>query len=285
MVRAGSRRFLLLGATLAILGSLEGRAYAAEKEKLEQARRQYLAQEYERVVRLLQPLVGSPLATISEKVEAYELIGLSYLILGETKRAREAFENLLELDPGHVLRDPTGSPKIQRFYESVRESFLPGYRARAKVSLEHAAPSGAIAGRRVEVGARIAQGGAEVGQVLVRWRRAGMLSFASIGMRREGLSLAASFLSPTDTASYQLEYYLEVRDPNGQALTRVGSPDRPLLILVSGVAPRSESLIQKWWFWTAIGVAVVGGVTAGIVAGARETAPDGNLEPRRIQLP
>jgi len=268
--------FLLVG----IAGSVQ----ATEADRLAQARKEYLGQEYERVVRLLQPLVSSPLASISEKVEAYELLGLSYLILGENKRAREAFENLLELDPGHILRDPSGSPKIQRFYESVRESFMPGYRSRGKVSVEHAAPRGAVAGRRVEIGARIAQGGKEAGEVLVRWRRAGLLSYASVAMRRDGPSLLASFLAPADTASYQLEYCLEVREPGGHVVARVGSPDRPLQIPVSGVAVRSDPLFRRWWLWTAIGVAVVGGLTAGIVAGTRETAPDGNLEPKRIRL-
>ncbi len=278
-----SRRGLLV---LLVLASCLASAAAAasEKEKLELARRQYLAQEYERVVRLLQPLVGSPLATISEKVEAYELLGLSYLILGENKRAKEAFENLLELDPGHVLRDASGSPKIQRFYESVRESFMPGYRSRGGVSLEHAAPTGAVAGRRVEIGARIAQGGKELGSVVVRWRRAGLLSYASVSMRREGTNLTATFLAPTDTAGYQLEYYLEARDPGGHVLSRVGSPDQPLVIAATGVPARTEPLVRKWWFWTAIGAVVVGGLTAGIVAGVRETAPDGNLDPKRIRL-
>lgn len=269
---------------LVALASVAGPARASEREKLEGARKEYLAQEYERVVRLLQPMVRSPLATISEKVEAYELLGLSYLILGENKRARESFENLLELDPGHVLRDPTGSPKIRRFYESVRESFVPGYRSRGRVSLEHAAPSGAVAGRRVEVGARIASGAREVGSVVVRWRRAGLLGYASVAMRRDGPSLVAGFLAPADTAGYQLEYYLEVRDPGGQVLTRVGAPEQPLLIPVTGVAARPDSVLRRWWFWTAIGAAVVGGVTAGIVAGVRETVPDGNLEPKRIRL-
>jgi hypothetical protein len=284
MARPALHRALARVALGAILIAAVAHGAQPERSRLAQARKEYLAQEYERVVRLLVPLVASQVATISEKVDAYELLGLSYLILGETRRAREAFENLLELDSGHVLRDASGSPKIQRFYESVRESFVPGYRTRAPVTLEHTASTGAVAGRRLEIGAHVAQGAKEIGQVLVRWRRAGLLGYESVAMRRQGAQLVVGFVAPEDTSAYELEYYIEVRAPGGQTLTRVGSPDRPLTITVSGAPARRVPLVRRWWFWTAIGVAVVGGATAGIVAAVRETAPDGNLSPGVIKL-
>jgi hypothetical protein len=267
-----------------LLGAAALADAATHRNALAQARREFMSQEYERVIRLLTPLVESPLATISVKVEGYELLGLSYLILGEKKRARESFENLLELESSHVLRDPSDSPKLREFFEDVKRSFVPGYKVRSPVSLEHAAPSGATAGRRVEIGALILKGGREVRQVILRWRRSGLLTYEAAPMRRQGAQLLVGFVLPEDVTSYRLEYYLEARDGTGQVLRRVGSPERPMVIMVAGAVRRSESVLRKWWFWTIIGAAVAGGVTAGIVAGTASRIPQGNLPPKVVDL-
>lgn len=284
-------RFPITVTARAVLVLGVGLLWAAEvhagplKERLFQARRQYVAQEYEQVIRLLTPMVQSPIATISEKVAAYELLGLSYLILGDKTRARAAFENLLGLDPGHLLSDPTGSPKLKRFYESVKESFVPGYQARAPVALEHAAPTRAVAGRKVELAVSIVSGRKQVRSLVLRWRRSGLLTYRTARMRGEGSKRVAHFILPEDRSSYRLEFYIEARSSAGHAVGRVGSPDDPLLVSVRGSErPVSKPIYQRWWFWTVIGVAVVGGVTAGIVAGTSDSAPTGTLEPDPIRL-
>lgn len=270
---------------LALLGA-GAMAHASPMEgRLERARKHYGDQEYEQVIRSLTPVVQSPLATISDKVAAYELLGLAYLILGDHARARSAFENLLGLDPGHELHDPSGSPKLKRFYESVKESFVPGYRARAKVSLEHAAPRRAVAGRRVEFAASVVRGHGNVASVALRWRRGGLLTYRSVPLRGDGRRLAAEFVLPADSSPYKLEYYLEARGEDGAALARVGSPGRPLSVRV-GAGRRTgdgPSILSRWWFWTAVGVVVVGGVTAGVVVSQSDKAPSGTLGPT-IQL-
>jgi tetratricopeptide (TPR) repeat protein len=263
---------------LALLATIGGEALASERGRLTQARRQYMSQEYERVVRLLAPLVQSPLATISEKVEAYELLGLSYLILGDTKLAREAFENLLGLDPGHQLRDPSDSPKLRMFFESVKEAFVPGYKGRSVlVTLEHSAPTVATAGRRAEFGVLVAEGGKDLGVVQLRWRRAGLVTYEVAPMTRNGQQLSVAFLLPADATSYKLEYYFEARDTRGQVVTRLASPERPMVLVVGGAPRPPQSIFRRWWFWTIIGVAVVGVVTAGAVVGSIDRVPEGNL--------
>jgi len=218
-------------------------------------------------------------------VAAYELLGLSYLILGDEKRARVAFENLLGLDQGHMLNDPSGSPKLRRFYDSVKESFVPGYSAGASVTLEHAAPRRAIAGRRIELAASIVAGRGLVSSVNLRWRRAGLLTYKTRLMRGTSRRMKARFLLPDDTASYRLEYYIEARGADDHALGRVGSPEAPLTIKVAGAARvDSTPIYRKWWFWTLVGAAVVGGVTAAAVAGSSDDAPAGSLEPNPVRL-
>lgn len=233
-------------------------------------------QEYERTLKLLQPVVTAPQATISQKIDALELLGLSYLILGDSKRAREAFENLLGLDPAHQLRDPTGSPKLQQFFLAVKERFLPGFDASKRAQLEHRAPRRAEAGRRVELAVQLLSGGA-VRSIVVRWRRAGLLTYRDVRARKRERSWVAAFLLPRDSVDYQLEYYIEGRSKAGHALARLGSPGHPLTLAVSGVrSERSAPLYKRWWFWTAIGAAVVGGTVAAFVL-FRERAPEGSL--------
>jgi hypothetical protein len=259
--------------------SAEGSSMA---ERLRAARREYVGQEYERVIRLLTPVAQSPMATIGEKVQAYELLGLSYLILNDKRRARDAFENLLGLDPGHVLRDPSGSPKLKQFFESVKESFVPGYQAHATVTLEHSAPTSAVAGRTVEFAANVVRGERSVRNTLLRWRRAGLLTYRTVEMEGAG-PLLARFTLPRDSTAYQLEYYIEARDRGGNTVARVGSPEEPLRVTVAGTPRRAQPFYKKWWFWTAVGAVVVGGVTATAVVLGTESAPVGNLGQVQLQ--
>src|SRR5437588_693803 len=84
------------------------------------------------------------------RARAYEYLGMSWLILGKKPRAREAFEELLAIDPHYTLSDPSRSPKLREFFDDVRASFLPGYgRAEGEAELEHAAPTAATAGRPI----------------------------------------------------------------------------------------------------------------------------------------
>jgi hypothetical protein len=281
------RRRLVLPCILAVLlvGLVPPAGASSLSLRVAAARAQYLAQEYEQVIRLLTLVVQSPIATISEKVDAFELLGLSYLILGDRERARVAFENLLGLDPGHVLRDPTGSPKLKRFFEAVKESFVPGYKPHAQVSLEHAAPSEPVAGRTAEFAASVVQGEAAVETTVLRWRRAGLLTYRTVFLRGAAGRLLGRFGLPEDPADYKLEYYIEARDKGGNTVARVGSPEQPLSISVKGTGPPPPPVYKRWWFWTLIGAAVAGGVTAGALVLTAEKAPEGNLPPHQVQLP
>ena len=236
----------------------------------------YGKQDYERTLKLLQPVVIDPKTTISQKIDALELLGLSYLILGDNKRSREAFENLLGLDPAHQLRDRSGSPKLRQFFLAVKEHFLPGFNSSEQAQLEHRAPRGARAGRRVEFSVVVRS--AVVTQVVIRWRRAGLLTYRQARAKVRGRQRVAAFLLPEDRESYRLEYYVEARGGSGHAVARLGSPGHPLSLKVEGSQGRrrSEPVYKRWWFWTAIGVAVVGGTVAAIAA-SRKAAPEGSL--------
>lgn len=255
-------------------------ARADARQSLQRAQQAFNKQDYERTLKLLQPVAVDPQATVSQKIDALELMGLSYLILGDQKRARESFENLLGLDASHQLRDPTESPKLKLFFESVKAAFLPGYDPKRKAQLEHRAPHAATAGRKVEFSAQLTSGAALVRSVVLRWRRDGLLTYRQVTMRVDaGGRRVASFVLPDDTSGYLLEYYIEARSSAGHALARLGAPGHPLSLRVSGAARRvskGQPFYKRWWFWTLVGTAVVAGTTTAIVLG-RERAPTGTL--------
>jgi hypothetical protein len=213
------------------------------------------------------------------RARAYEALGMAELILGREARAREAFEDLLAIDPHYTLNDRSKSPKLRDFFESVRASFVPGYaKAPAEAELEHAAPPGAVAGRPFEIEASVVSGARAVARVTVHSRRQGLLAFAADEMAGGGGRWRLNLEPPGDIADYTLEYYLEGTDGSGHVVARVGSPSAPLALPVKG-APQPAPLWRRWWVWTlAAGVVVVGaGLGVGVGLATSAHAPEGSL--------
>lgn len=46
-----------------------------------------------------------------------------------------------------------------------------------------------------------------------------------------------------------------------------------------------RSIARQWWFWTIIGLVVIGGVTTGLVLGLQDRPPDGGSFDWRVDLP
>jgi tetratricopeptide (TPR) repeat protein len=86
-------------------------------------------------------------------------------------------------------------------------------------------------------------------------------------------------LTPPDpTAAYFVEYYIEAYDTQGRTISTLGSASDPKRVKrtlpttgnTNYPNTKATPFYQTWWFWTVVGVVVVGGVVAGVVVG---TAP------------
>lgn len=254
---------------------------ATVEQSLAKARAQYRDLEYQKVITITKTVVKDARATVTQRVEAHELMGLSCLILGRQRPARQAFTSLLRLKPGHRLRDPSGSPKLRSFFRSVRDSLPPPARP-PRLRLQP--PGKARAGQRLTVKGVLSDftWAGHIG--LLRWRRAGKLTWHSTTATPEGGAiLAASLLLPKSSSAYRLEYYMAVHDTDGIQVISGGTASEPLALEVS--AARSSSLARRWWIWVAVGAVVVAGATVGIVTLGSEEAPKGNMRPGVIQLP
>jgi hypothetical protein len=258
---------------------------AVIKARIAEGERRYIDQEYRACIEAFTTVLQDPASTRDQRARAYEYIGLSWLILGKKPRAREAFEDVLSIDPHYTLSDPSKSPKLREFFEEVRASFLPGYgHGAGEADLEHSAPTGAVAGRRVEIAALVTRGAALVKEVTLHSRRQGLLGFTSEPLRPDGARFRAGITPPRDTVDYVLEYYLEARDAKGRVVARVASPQRPLALRVSGAAAGPTPWYRRWYVWAAVGAVVAGAVVGGVVAGTAERAPDGTLPPGKVSL-
>jgi hypothetical protein len=139
--------------------------------------------------------------------------------------------------------------------------------------IEHARIERAALGQPITIRARITDKSAIFApSLLVRQR--GKKEFDTIELKKVGDVFQA--VIPADQVTGDLEYVIEAFDEHGNGPGRAGTPEKPLVVRTfdasSVVAvpvpvpiptPRSGSgegaaLGGKWWFWTLIGVAVVG---------------------------
>lgn len=241
--------------------------------------------EYRQCIRELAPVPKDPAATRAQRLRALELIGQSHLILGDEARAREAFQDLLAIDPGYQLRDDTGSPKIRDFFDAVKRAYVPGFDAGHVSELAHSAPEGAVAGRRVELAVEVTGGPEHVKSMVVLVRRRGVLGYGKgIELRRlDEARWRARFDAPASGDAYVLEYYVEARNIAGGAVGRVGGPETPLALTVAAGHERTRPWYQRRWYVIAGGAALVGIGTALLVTSGGD-AEDGTLPPGRVTL-
>ena len=259
----------------------------AVRALLDAGEKRYQEQEYRAAVEAFSSVVKDPVATREQRARAYEYLGMSWLILGKKVRAREAFEELLAIDPHYTLSDPTHSPKLREFFEDVRSSFVPGSgRSQGDAEVEHSAPTGATAGATLEMAAVVIRGAPLVRDVTLHWRRQGLLTYSTEALHGDAGRYRLAFVPPRDVNDYTIEYYLEARDAQDRAVARVASPERPIPLSVHGVpSPLAPTAwYRRWYVWAAVGAVVAGAAIGGVVYGTAERAPRGSLSPGTVSL-
>jgi tetratricopeptide (TPR) repeat protein len=259
---------------------------AAVRSRMADGEKRYADQEYRAAIDIFQSVLADSTSTRDQRARAYEYIGLSWLILGKKQRAREAFEDLLSIDPHYTLSDPSHSPKLREFFEEVRATFVPGYSraAAGEAELEHSAPAHALAGRPVELIAVPTRNAQLVKGVTLHWRRPGLVTFSAVSLRAEGGRFVASFTPPREPADYSLEYYLEAHDAKDRVVARVASPQSPIALPVTGNREGPTAWYKRWYVWAAVGAVVAGVAIGATVAATAEKAPDGSLPPGKVTL-
>jgi hypothetical protein len=260
---------------------------AAVRERLAAGLKAYDAQDYAKAIALLGKVTRDTAAPRSLRARAYEGLGMALLIVNKTGPAREAFEDLLAIDPGYRLNDPSHSPKVRDFFQSVRAGFVPGYaKNTAEAELDHAAPTGATAGRPIEFEAAVVAGARAVAMVVLHSRRQGLLGFRADPLTGDGGRWHGQVTPPGEIADYTFEYYIEGLDGSNRVVARIGGPSAPLALAVKG-APQTIPWYRRWWVWGAAAAVVVVGGALGIgigVGASANHAPEGSLPPGHVTL-
>lgn len=240
--------------------------------------------EYQAAIRVLAPIPHESAATRAQRLDALELIGISHLILHDQTQAKQAFEDMLAIDPGHKLRFDDGSPKILDFFDQVKKEYVPGFDATADVQLEHSAPRGATAGNKLEVEARVLVGTTKAKEIVLQWRRRGELTYNTAPMRNVDDNLwRVSIKPPASVDKYVLDYYIEVRNVAGGAIGRVGGKETPLGLSVAAGRGGTPTPWYRRWYVIAGGAAVLG-VSGALLLTSGDSAPSGTLDPGRVTL-
>jgi tetratricopeptide (TPR) repeat protein len=258
---------------------------APRNEAISRASQQVDAGDFEDAVKTLQRGLEQPELTDEQLVELYRLLGLAHLYLGNEDKARDAFEKLLQARPDYEL-PRSAPPKVRAIYARLKDD-IRSRRVRP-VTLKLEAIGDVPGGAAVTVLARI-EDLALGARAKLYFRRAGGPSFSSVDFSRERGSkveqraVIPAFEVPSEDATWDMEYYVEVADAAQRRLAGRGDAFNPLSfrVLAPAVAaappqaPRVEA--RPWyanpWLWVGIGVGAAA-TTTGVVllATSRQSA-------------
>ena len=287
---ARSRHASLLCLALALTPAIaraqeESETASAEAEgarHVADGRRLYAELDFPGSVDAMRRALAVPGLPDALRLEAFEYLGSAYVVLEQTEQARRAFLSMLELDPYHTVREPSGSPKIARFVEELRATVVEDAALDREARLRPVLPAAGRAGSPTPV-----QFEAEVGDIAsvsVFVRGTGDHAYERLETERDGRVYGTEIPARSDPD--ELELYAEARDPQRRVVTRAGEPLAPLLLPIRPAGRDSGGdFFTQWWFWVGIGVLVAASVAIGLAASAGDNAPSGTLAPGRVELP
>lgn len=230
---------------------------------LSRAKDQYERLEFDIAAATLQRAIEYSKNCRWDLAEIYRLKAFVDAVNAERERCQRAFEILLALDPDYVMPADV-PPKIRACFEDARR--VPP--ERRELDLVHTAPPEVQPNAPVSLPVRVIDPLRLVDQVQVYFRRAGVKVYTVVSARAdENVSVVIPALAvPPDEKGYDLEYFIRAVDRWEGTLDEEGGAAAPLKLKVLPADTSAGGVAGTWWFWTAIGVAVAGGVTLALVA-------------------
>ena len=270
-------------------------------DDLRQAQKMYESMEYKAAATASDKALRSSGMRPEELIEAYRIQGLSLSILGKTEASAQAFMKLLSIDPTFRLSRDI-SPKVSApFNQALSLSKeAPG------IVVKHGPPSEIpqLGGAQLQASIDSDPMGL-IAALRLRYRLGPAEDDKTLTTKAHRLGLVV-FTLPGGLRGEGLEYHIEALNAHGGVLVRVGSPDSPFRVSLARRAPaiiqreeadREEesevaqvdigalaldrpSLVEKkasdlssgkpwyktWWFWTTVGVVVVGATVGTVLA-------------------
>jgi tetratricopeptide (TPR) repeat protein len=265
-------------------GAAQVEATTEASRWIDEAHRHYAELDFALAIDAAQRALATPGIRDVERASALETLGCAYVVLGREANAREAFAALFRLDPYWLVREPSGSPRIQRFAEAVRASLVPDAALDPAVSLRLEMPRAARTGRAIPLEVHVE--GAHPERVAIRVRSEGEIEWGRVEGRARSPQRFEIALRALDDVQ-EIELYAEAYDARGRVIARAGGPLVPFRLPVR--APHEDD--RSGDIWLGLGIAggalalVVVAIAVGVAAAGPERAPAGTLPPGRVELP
>jgi tetratricopeptide (TPR) repeat protein len=249
-------------------------AYVSGNRSLLEAKILYDNLQYREAMKKLKTAIKARGNKRRDIVEIYKYMGFIYIVQGQKKHARRAFELLLKVDPSYEMNPLLTSPKILNFFNKVKESMA----KKDKVIMRHKPLAELVAAERVELKAYVVDLHRKLKDMKVFYRRRGDPEYSSVKMQPSKEAAAGRgavtyvgfipFLwNVYDEVELFVDYYIAGLDHEGRWVANMGNPKQPMsfrINLMSGKIPegaRKTPVLKSWWFWTLIVAGVAGAST------------------------
>jgi tetratricopeptide (TPR) repeat protein len=197
-------------------------------------------------------------------------LGFALVALGQEPQAEAELERALTLDPN--VDASSASPKILEVLDRVRGRLeaRKGDRTPPEVKSITVFPVAEGAPLDFVVEASDPSG---ISAARIDYRVKGGKSWAFFPLTPSTPTQFAGSLPAVAALPPGIEYYAEAWDRAGNGPGRLGDPNAPRFVEVRAAAPKKPSspFYERWWFWTGIGAAAVGGTIAAVTLGREKT--------------
>jgi tetratricopeptide (TPR) repeat protein len=230
-------------------------------------------QEFEQAASALEAARAAGGLEPEQLAEVYRGLAECAAALRQPDEAEAAFRRLLALDPDAQLPE-MASPLVREPFEQAAAFWV----GKQRPALRYDPPGEASARSDLVVEADVVEGALEgfVKTVSLHLRRADG-SYDVWEDERGRFEVPSEALSDLDEA----ELYLALRDEYGNLVQRLGDPEDPFRVELTGRRRGPGPAVERpwyheWWVWTLIGVGVAGvavAVPVGILYGGGAGGP------------
>lgn len=301
---------LALACLLALAARAEAQpSGAADDAQLAEIRELIFQARFDDAVQASEAYLGRPDLGAAQRNAGLEVMATAQIANRDRAAAEQTLRRLYARDPGHRLTDPDASPPVIAAFSRAREQAPEP----VTVAIEHEPPR--LARRESpEIVATLSEGADAVDELRLLYQIEGedpgrvVMTPHADGRWAGRIPVVGAATEPSTVT-----YRLVALAPSGTPLASLGAEDEPLRVTIPGGETTSGatgggerppvlqgdpdqagrttedgdgggSVAEQWWFWTIIGVLVVGGaVTAGVLIGTSQGGPqEGTLGTARL---
>ncbi|MFI5298288.1 MAG: hypothetical protein ACHREM_09340 [Polyangiales bacterium] len=256
----------------------EGKGTSTAK-LIEQAKEKFEDQQYDESMQKLSAALLKSDITQAQKIEVYRWLAYNYILLKQDDAARTAIFALYAVDEDYELprkesprfREPFAKYKAQWIEEGRPGKPKPTEKPPAAVVVKQLPVTTTPHDQRLEVKGSFDDPDDRISHLSLYYRSGSSGKFDEVAVRVEGSHFHA-VIPATAVKPPLVEYYVAAYDKGGLPIASRGDSETPLRVAVE--AEQSSSILETWWFWTAVGV-VLAGTTTAIIVTRKSEAPSG----------